>query len=271
MIRNILSLLLIEELLRFRHLLAGLVGRSLKAVYTGSMIGAAWVYFKPLIVILAYYFVFDQVLSIRLDLESSGTGSYALYLLSGLLPWLVFSDAVIEGATSLVREAELLKKTRFPIVLIPAKSVITAAVKIFPLLLLIWLVSVVTAEGRVHGVVLLALWIAVQIQLTYYIAIMLAIMSAALRDVGLLVESIFPMLLFFSPVLYPLDKVPDAFQWLLWLNPFTPLAQGYHAILLRGEIPALFDLAVVGSWILVTLLICHLLLRRSQEYLVDWL
>ncbi|MES9992469.1 MAG: ABC transporter permease [Candidatus Thiodiazotropha sp.] len=271
MIGKILSLLLIDELLRFRHLLAGLVGRSLKSIYTGSMIGAAWVYFKPLIIIFAYYFVFDQVLSIRLDLESSGTSSYSLYLLSGLLPWLVFSDAVIEGASCLVREAELLKKTRFPIVLIPAKAVVTAAVKIFPLLFIIWVVSMITAEGKLQGVLLLAIWMGVQIQLTYYIAISLSIMSAALRDIGLFIESVFPMLLFFSPVLYPLDKVPAEFQWLLWLNPFTPIAEGYHAILLRGEMPPLVELLVVGGWILVVLSISHLLLRRSKEYIVDWL
>ncbi|MEW8507341.1 MAG: ABC transporter permease [Candidatus Thiodiazotropha sp.] len=271
MIRNILSFLLIDELLRFRHLLAGLVGRSLKSVYTGSMVGAAWVYVKPLIVILAYYFVFDQVLSIRLNLDSSGTSSYSLYLLSGLLPWLVFSDAVIEGASCLVREAELLKKTRFPIVLIPAKAVVTAAVKIFPLLFIIWAVSMITAEGEPQGVVLLIAWMGIQIQLTYYIAIMLSIMSAALRDIGLFIESVFPMLLFFSPVLYPLDKVPNEFQWLLWLNPFTPVAEGYHAILLRGELPALLTLLIVAGWILGLLFISHLLLRRSKEYIVDWL
>jgi ABC-type polysaccharide/polyol phosphate export permease len=271
MIRTILPYLLIDDLLRFRHLLAGLVGRNLKAVYTGSVGGAIWVYLKPMIVILAYYFVFDQVLSIRLNLDTGGTSSYALYLLSGLLPWLVFSDSVVEGASCLVREAELIKKTRFPIAIIPARTVLTSAIKIFPLLLIIWLVSIAIAEGSFIAVPMLAVWIALQMLFTYYLVIALSILSAALRDVGLLVESVFPMLLFFSPVLYPIENVPEMYHWVLRLNPYTPLAEGYHAILLRGEMPSMADMALLLGWIVLSLFLCAVLIRRSRETIVDWL
>jgi ABC-type polysaccharide/polyol phosphate export permease len=271
MIRTILPYLLIDDLLRFRHLLAGLVGRNLKAVYTGSVGGALWVYLKPLIVILAYYFVFDQVLSIRLNLDTGGTSSYALYLLSGLLPWLVFSDAVMEGASCLVREAELIKKTRFPIVIIPARTILTSAIKIFPLLLIILIASIAIAEGSLYALPMLGVWIGLQMLLTYYLVIMLSILSAALRDIGLLVESVFPMLLFFSPVLYPIENVPDIYHWALSLNPYTPLAEGYHGILLRGELPSIADITLLLGWIVLSLLICSVLIRRSRETIVDWL
>jgi ABC-type polysaccharide/polyol phosphate export permease len=271
MIGSTLAFLLIDDLLRFRHLLLGLVVRNLKAVYTGSVGGALWVYLKPLIVILAYYFVFDQVLSVRLNLDMGGSESYALYLLSGLLPWLVFSDSVVEGASCLVREAELIKKTRFPIVIIPARTVLTSAIKIFPLLLIIWAVSMVVAAGSAYVLPVLVVWVGLQTLLSYYIVVLLAILSAALRDVGLLVESLFPMLLFFSPVLYPMENVPPGFQWVLSLNPYTPLAEGYHAILLRGAIPALSDITLVLGWLLLSLFIGRVLIRRSRETLVDWL
>jgi lipopolysaccharide transport system permease protein len=252
-------------------LLAGLVGRNLKALYTGSVGGVIWVYLKPTIVILAYYFVFDQVLSIRLNLDTGGTSTYALYLLSGLLPWLVFSDAVVEGASCLVREAELIKKTRFPIVIIPARTVLTSAIKIFPLLLIFWMLSMVIAQGWFYSIAVLLAWMALQMLFSYYLVILLSMLSAALRDVGLLVESIFPMLLFFSPVLYPMESVPQHYHWILKLNPYTPLAEGYHAILLNGETPALADLLLLLGWIGFTLLVCVVLFRRSREYIVDWL
>jgi lipopolysaccharide transport system permease protein len=271
MIRHLIALLLLDDLLRFRHLLIGLVARSLKAAYTGSVGGVFWVYLRPLLVILAYYFVFDQVLSIRLNIETGGAESYALYLLSGLLPWLVFSDAVVEGASCLVRESELIKKTRFPVVIIPARTVLTAAIKTLPLLLIIWWVSITVADGALYALPLLVLWVGLQILFSYYIAILLAILSAALRDVSLLVESIFPLLLFFSPVLYPMERVPQQYQWALNLNPFTPLAEGFHNILLEGVAPALSDTLLLIGWIVLTLSVARLLLRRSHESLVDWL
>ncbi|MEL0585628.1 MAG: ABC transporter permease [Candidatus Thiodiazotropha sp. (ex. Lucinoma kazani)] len=271
MIRNTLSLLLIEELIRFRHLLFGLTARSLKTAYTGSAGGASWVYIKPLIIIFAYYFVFDKVLSIRLSSEIGGTSNYSLYLLSGILPWLVFSEAMIEGASCLVRESGLIKKTRFPLELVPARSVLTSSIKIFPFFLLIWPLAVFFAEGSWFSLPYLIAWIAIQLLLTYYFILALSILSAALRDIGILVESVFPMLLFFSPVLYPIESVPSGFHWLLWLNPFTPLADGFHAILLRGEMPAMINVVVLLGWIVLGLLLCHVLLKRSREHIVDWL
>jgi lipopolysaccharide transport system permease protein len=268
---RLLSILLLEELLRFRHLLYGLTSRSLKNAYEGSAGGAAWVYIKPLFIIFAYYFVFDKVLSVRLNISSGSTSSYSLYLLSGILPWLVFSESIMEGASCLVRESGLIKKTKFPLELVPARTVITPAIRIFPLLLLIWPMGIFFADGSWVSVSYLILWIVGQLLLTYYFTIIFSVLTAALRDIGLLIESVFPFLLFFTPVLYPIENVPAGLHWILWLNPFTPIVDGYHQILLMGNMPEVTDFMIVVVWIVVALSVSRLLLKRSREYVVDWL
>ena len=271
MIDKVLSVFLVKELVAFRLLLKGLVVRSLKSSYTGAAGGVAWVYFKPLFMIFAYYFVFDKVLKVRLGGAGEDVPSYSMFLLSGILPWLVFSESVVEGASCLVREASLLKKTRFPLELIPARSVLTSGIKIFPFLFAIWLVAAIFMAGSWTGFLSLTVWISIQLLLTYYLVVALSILSAALRDVGLLVESLFPLLLFFSPVLYPIEQVPSDLHWLLWLNPFTPLADGYHTILLQGGLPSITVFSIVMLWIVASLLLCRVLINRSKEYIVDWL
>jgi ABC-type polysaccharide/polyol phosphate export permease len=271
MLNSLQNLFLLNELVRFRNLLYGLTSRSLSYAYTGTAGGVFWVYIKPLIVIAAYYFVFDKVLSIRLASDSSGTSNYSLFLLSGILPWLVFSEAISEGVSSLVKEADLLKKTKFPLELIPARSVLSSSIKVYPFILLLQPVGVYFADGSWIALPYLVVWAALQLMLTYYLVTLFSILCAALRDVGMLIETIFPVLLFISPVLYPIERVPEIFVWLLHLNPFTPFANGYHAILLQGQFPSLPDVLSIMVWIGASLLLCHLLLKRSREYLIDWL
>jgi ABC-type polysaccharide/polyol phosphate export permease len=68
-----------------------------------------------------------------------------------------------------------------------------------------------------------------------------------------------------------MDKVPPGLHWLLFANPFTPLAEGYHSILLQGEFPSLPSITIALVWLLCSLMLARLLLSRSREFVVDWL
>lgn len=270
-ILSLASYLMLADLWRFRHLLGSLIARTIKSSYSGAFGGWLWVYIKPVIMVTAYYFVFEMILSIRVDQAKTGTENYSLFLLSGFIPWLVFVDSVMDGGTSLVREAGLLKKTRFPLELIPARSVLIAAIRMFPLLFLVWPLGMLLADGQSVAILYLPAWMLLQILFSYYLVLTLAILSSALRDIGMLVESVLPLLVFFAPVLYPGDVVPESFRWLLWCNPFTPLVNGFHDVLLSGRFPHLNNMAAVLLWILVFAWIANILLRRAREQLVDWL
>lgn len=266
-----LQLLSLQGVLGSQHLLRQMLGRSLQSAYTGAAGGWIWIYFRPLVMVVAYYFVFGKILAVRMDAAVTGTGSYPLYLISGLIPWMIFLDGVMSGSSSLVREAGLLKKARFPLELIPAREVLLAAVRFAPLLLLIWPLGIWLADGHPLGLLPVLAWLLLQLLFTYFLVLVLCLMSAALRDIGMLVESVFPLLLFFAPILYPRDRVPADFSWLLSLNPFTPLVNGYHDLLLGGRLPSWPDLGLLCAWLLIFGWAAHLLLRRSREQVVDWL
>jgi lipopolysaccharide transport system permease protein len=269
--RRFLRLASLEEVWRSRRLLGSLVLRQLKASYAGSVGGWAWVVLRPLMTVIAYYFVFDLVLAVRLNVEEAGTATYALYLISGMIPWLAFSDGVVQGTNSLVGDANLLKKTRFPAELIPARAVLGGAVAILPFTYLVGIISLAMGSGGALGMLLLLPWLGLQILLSYHIALVLSLLTAALRDIGQIVQTFFPMLIFFSPILFPPDRVPDALRSVLWLNPFTPLVNGYHSLLLQGTLPSGADLAVLFGWWLLLVIVSRKLLLRAREQLVDWL
>lgn len=261
----------LDQLWTSRRLLWGLVLRQLQSGFAGSAGGWAWVVLRPLFTVTAYYFVFALVMAVRLDVEAAGTGQYALYLLAGLIPWLAFADGLVQGSQSLVQDAGLLKKTRFPVEVVPARTVVAAALGILPFVLLVGVAGLGLARGNLMGMALLGAWMGIQVLLTYQLALALAVLTAALRDVGQLVQAVVPMLIFFSPVLYPPDRVPAVLKSVLWLNPFTPLANGYHSLALQGRLPSGADLVVLVIWTTVAALFARLLLLRSSEQLVDWL
>ena len=254
-----------------RHLLWNLVLRQLRSNYAGTAGGGWWLLVRPVLMVLAYYFVFDRVLAVRLNLDVAGTETYALYLLSGLIPWLAWSDGVVQGSASLVHSADLLRKTRLPVELIPARSVLASAVAFLPVTLVVALAGMWLGESGPQALLWLPAWALIQVAMAYFLALSLAVLTAALRDIGNLVQTLFGMLIFFAPILFPLERVPEAMRPLLWLNPFTALANGYHAILLRGQVPAWPDLLGALAWLLLLMTAASVLLRRSREQLVDWL
>ncbi len=268
---RILGLLSLGGVAGFHHLLRQLLARSFRASYTGALGGWAWVYARPALMACAYYFVFDKILAVRMEAAVTGTPSYPLFLLAGLLPWMVFMEGVMEGVQSLVREAELLKKARFPLELMPARAILLAALRLSPLLLLLWPLGIWLGEGQAVGLLYLLPWLLLQLLLTYYLALTLAILTAAVRDVGMLVESVLPLMMFFTPVLYTRQSVPEGFGWLLAINPFTPLADGYHRILLAGSPPGGGVFLALLFWLLLFGVFSRVLLRRAREQLVDWL
>jgi ABC-type polysaccharide/polyol phosphate export permease len=268
---RVLDLASLLPLWRSRRLLVGMLARELRRSYIGSAAGWFWLVFRPLVTAAAYFFVFDTIFAVRFDRHLIGTENYAVYLLSGLLPWLAFVDGVVQGGQSLVRNGGLIKKTRFPLELIPAEVVLGGAVRNLPFVLLLALGHAAMGFASWLGLLYLLPWMVLQMALTYYLGLVAAVLTAALRDIGHLLQSSFGLLIFLAPILYPLQRVPAEFSALLWINPATPLVKGYHTIVLQGQFPDPVDIAVLGAWLVSGMLAARVLLRRSGEQLADWL
>src|SRR5436853_7168658 len=103
------------QIFRFRGLLATLTSRELKARYRGSVLGFLWSLANPLLLLAVYTFVFSVVFRPR----TQGADPYALFLVSGLFPWIWTSASTIEGAMSLVANSGLIRKAVFPAELLP--------------------------------------------------------------------------------------------------------------------------------------------------------
>ena len=252
-----------------RSLVWVLTRREVAARHAGTAAGIVWLYLQPLLLVAAYYLVFDVVFSMRLG-EGAPARAVGTYLIVGALPWMAFCDGVSRGMNSLLDAGGLLQKNPLPPVLFVVRSVLASAVVFTPLLVL-----VAAIYAPLHGFALpvaaLVPLLLLQWVMCVLLAHLLAIMAVALRDTVQLVGFLLSVGIYLSPVLFPMVLFPERWRWVLWLNPMTPLVLGYQQVLLQGAWPLPAVWGVSLAWLVVLAVVLNVLLKRSRDELVDWL
>jgi|SRR5918999_1088964 ABC-type polysaccharide/polyol phosphate export permease len=230
----------IFQLFRFRGLLATLTSRELKARYRGSVLGFLWSLINPLLLLAVYTFVFSVVFKPE---ARGGMSPYALFLVSGLFPWIWISASALEGSMSLLANSGLIRKAVFPAELLPMVSVLSNLVH---LLFALPIVLVALVAGRilgypVGGLSMLALpaILLLQLPMVSGLALGVSALTVHFKDVRDLLANLLTLMFFLTPILYSLETIQSfgPLYWAVRLNPFTPFIRAYQAVLFRGELP----------------------------------
>jgi lipopolysaccharide transport system permease protein len=231
------------DLFRYRELFASLFRRDLRAKYRGSVLGLAWSLAHPLVLMVVYLVVFSVLW--RADVASGD--HYWLFLLCGLPVWVFFATSLQSSSRSLIENANLIRKVRFPRQLVPLSMVATQLVAYAVMLAVVIVLSLVYLP-RARDTVWLAIPLAaLAVGLVAGLSLAVASANAVFRDVEHVVAALLLPWFFLTPVLYSLDDVPgaDAHPWLVdlihWGNPLTPAIEAVRTPLFDGEAPALGD------------------------------
>jgi lipopolysaccharide transport system permease protein len=221
----------VEIPFQHRTLFWGFVSTDIKGRFAGSMGGFLWSLLTPLANLLIYIFVFSLVLKIRMKPMETGTDSFAVYFLAGMLPWIAFSEAIGNAAEVFLGRANLISKVAFPLEMLPTSSVIV------PFFL----------NGLGFGMYLLYLgfmgyahpawlWLPVVILphmvFTLGLVTLVASLSVFIRDVRQFMGTVISLWFFLTPIIYPMSMVPEKLRWVIKLNPMYPFIELYHQVLL---------------------------------------
>jgi ABC-type polysaccharide/polyol phosphate export permease len=225
------------DVYRYRELLGNLFRRDLQAKYRGSALGVLWTVANPVMLMGVYLLVFGVVWKSPF---ANGDNN-ALFLLSGLVLWTFFAAAVQSATRSMLDNANLIRKTRFPRQLVPL-SVVFAHVVSFAAMLGLLLVINFVALSRVRGTEWLAIPLCVLfIGLVSGIGLLTASLNVLFRDVEFIVAALLVPLFFLTPVLYGLDTVSSKHRHIgeviHWVNPLSPAVQAVRAPLFLGTLP----------------------------------
>jgi len=213
----------------------GFVNQEIKGRYAGSMGGIFWSIITPLANLLIFIFVFSVVLKIRLKPTETGTDSFVMYLLAGLLPWIAFSEAVSSSTGMFVGKANLITKVAFPLELVPTAGILVTFILngLGFILFLLYL----TFEGYCSMTWLsLPIITAVFMVFTLGLVVLIASLSVFIRDIQQIMGSVLFLWMYLTPILYPIQMVPESLRFLIEINPVNPFIELYHQVLLRHVI-----------------------------------
>jgi len=247
-----------RELWAYRGLLYFLTWRDVKVRYKQTVLGAAWAVIQPLFTMVIFTIVFGKFAG----MPSDGI-PYPLFAYVGTLGWAFFSNAITSGGNSVVSSANLITKTYFPRIIIPAAAVVAGlvdfavALPVLAGLLIYYRAEVSWKLSFFPVVVVLATLLALGV------GMLLAALNVKYRDIRHALPFLVQVWIFVTPVIYPASLVPSRWRWLLRLNPMTGIIEAYRASLLSRR----FDWGSLAASAVLTLVIltCGLFIFRRTE------
>jgi lipopolysaccharide transport system permease protein len=239
---------------RYGPLFRNLVRREVRQRYKGSVLGLGWTLITPLIMVGAYSLVFKFLLRIQIE-------HYALFLFVGLTAWTFFMGGAEVASRSLVANANLVTKVRFPREIVPLAAMTANAVTAGAMLVVALPLCLLLSDGSPAPVVLLPVLVVLLAMLTAGFGLAVAALNVYFRDVAHILTAIALPWIFVSPVFYTFDTVPGLsgqYEWvqfvLHWCNPIAPFLISIQDSLFFGVWPSWGNLVyclVAGTLALV--------------------
>lgn len=239
-----------------RYMILVLAQRDLKIKYAQTFVGLAWTLLQPITAVLIFTLFFHFVLKINAPYP------YALFVLSGYLSWGLFSYIFNQATPGLINQSDLVKKIQSPKIIIPLSKVIIGLVEFlisflfFVLLLLLFKVKL-SFTG-----LLLPLAIAPVMLFAIGISLLVSALTVKKRDLLHIVPFIINFSIWFTPVFYPVNLVPDEYHYLLYVNPITSSIHLFRNIFL-GEVFNTY--CFVGLSLAIVVFVMGLVTFKSVE------
>lgn len=253
----------VSRLWRYRALVVQLARRDVTGRYRGSVLGLLWSLFHPVLMLATYTFVFSVIFKARWG-EGVGESKveFAIILFTGLIVFSLFSECINRAPGLVLNNVNYVKKVVFPLEILPWVTFCSALFH-FIVSLAVLLVFMLIAGGALHWtIVLLPLVMLPLVLLTLGLSWLLASLGVYIRDVGQSVGVVTTVLMFLSPIFYPITAVPEAYQGWIRRNPLTQAIEQARDVIIFGRVP---DWSVLLIWTFVGILIAWLGLAWFQR------
>lgn len=238
-----------------RGLIRALIEREVVGRYRGSFLGILWSFFNPIFMLAVYTFVFSFVFKARWNSGSDSKTEFALVLFAGLIMFNLFAECVSKAPSLILANANYVKKVVFPLEILPwvalGSALFHAAVSI-----IVWVSVYAILFGVPHvSILLLPMVILPLAFLILGLTWALASLGVYLRDVSQFIGLIITVLMFLSPIFYPVEALPEEYRYLLNFNPLTPVIEMARSVMFWGQVPNVISWSIylLGSIVIACL------------------
>ncbi|HTP32064.1 MAG TPA: ABC transporter permease [Candidatus Acidoferrales bacterium] len=237
--------LFLRNLVERRSLLFQLVRRDFEQRFVGSAMGWIWSLIHPLVLLISWTFVFQFCLHQK---PPEGVQSYPMFIFSGMLPWLLFSETVQRSAPSLLDQAGLITKTVFPAEIVPVSVFLSTLVSHLLAVLLMVAAMGVTYNQISIFLVFLPFYMGAIGLLAVGLGWIAASLHVFIRDTAQVLSVVFTFWFWLTPIFIQEENFPEKARWVLFANPLYYVVRAYRAALLYSSMPSLRDLIIAAAF-----------------------
>jgi len=260
----------LAELWRYRELVSNLVVRDLKVRYKNSVLGIAWSWLNPLMMMMVFTVVFTVFNRAPQDIPH-----FPAYILAGILPWNMFSASVVGATASVVGSSYLIKKVYFPREVLPLATILSNMINFLIALPVFFGVALVLGVRLTPWALLMPVVLMVQVIFSIGIGLILATLNVYYRDTQIIMEVLMLAWFFLTPVFWDVRTLPATIGWLgvVWpvqrlvyiLNPMASIVASYRDTLYWGTQPALDFFVRSAVTALIILIVGYLIFHRFSS------
>lgn len=255
----------IKELFGYKELFYLLALRDIKVRYKQTLLGIIWVIFQPLILTLIFTLFFNKIANI-----STNGIPYILFSFSGLIFWNFFSVTLNDSSNSLINNQSLVTKVYFPRLIIPVSAIIAGLLDFFVSFIFIFpLIFILKPSLNILGFLSVIPALVIVFMLLSGLGLFFSMLNAKFRDVRYALPFLIQLLLFLTPVIYPINLVSEKFRFLLFINPITSAIEIFRYFVFGyGQLNYIYILISIAVSFLI-LLSGYIFFLRNESEIAD--
>lgn len=258
----------LRELFHYKDLLLRMVRRDFLMLYQQTLLGPIWIVLQPLLTVLTYILIFDKVMGI----PTNGVPSFLFYL-TGITLWNLFADIFTGTASIFISNANIFSKVYFPRMIVPLSTTLLHFARLGIQLVLLFVVILFfhfTGKYPLQGNWLMSIVPMIMAAgIGLGCGLIFSVLTARYRDLINLLHLLVRLLMFVCPIFFSLSHVPEKYQWVISLNPLSPLFEMFRYAFLGVGTFNMWQLLYSAGVMLVLLLGGTLLFNKKADALMD--
>ena len=266
--KSILSLNL-SSLWKFRDLLMLFVRRDFVAVYKQTILGPTWFFIQPILTTITFTIVFGNIAQI-----STEGMPKALFYLSGITLWNYFSDCINKTSTTFVTNQNLFGKVYFPRLIVPLSIIMTSLLKfgvqlIMFLLLYIYYYATTDLLHPNASILLFPVLVLLMASMSLGLGMIITSLTTKYKDLTFLIGFGIQLLMYVSPIIYPMSSIPDKYRIFIQLNPMSGIINNFKYGTLGSGHFDWFGMIYGASFAFGILIIGVVIFNRVEKSFID--
>jgi lipopolysaccharide transport system permease protein len=257
-----------EHAARYVALVRSFLSKDIRTRYVGSLMGFFWTVVHPLIELITYTFVFTVILRVRFE-EHYSTGTNALFLFCGMIPWFSISESLTRSTNVIRENAHLVKKVRFPASVLCTYSNLSEVFNQLIRWVLLFGAALLIGHGLTFHLLILIPILLMQLLFTLGLSMFLAATQVFFKDTQHLLTPSLMIWLFITPIFYPARYFPNEFAPLLMLNPMSHLVGIYRELILNHRLPHWGSVIIFSTCALLVFTLGAVLFQRHSKQFPD--